>query len=156
MNPLLKVQHPTKPVNTNDNCNASIGDKTRSKVISFLSSCSGDEIYNILNNIMKLQDYSIISAITEYKKTLKTDINAYISRQSSREQRKSLTQQLINRYGDIILEHRYKISVEKLAQCLAEFEEQPNRPYQRLEKITPAMIRAAIKKLQEPSQYSQE
>jgi len=130
---------------------SSFGDKARTKILNFLSTCSGEEILHILSKIPKLQELDIVAGITEYKRSLKADVRTYLLSQSQRAQRMTLTQQLINRYGEIIIELRPKMSADKLAQYLEAYEQQTSRPKARLEKITPAMIRAAIIKLQEPA-----
>lgn len=129
----------------------SINSKTRAKIVNFLSTCSGEEIFHIFSQIPSLNEIDVVAAITAYKKSLKADVRAYLNRHSQQSQRNTLTQQLIHRYGDVISELRQKMSADKLAQYLRAFEGQSKIPNKNLKKITPAMIRAAFKKLHESS-----
>jgi hypothetical protein len=126
-------------------------DKMRNKLIKFLSTCSGEEIFTILNQMLNLHEIDILAGIKEYKQLLKRDVRAYLKSRKASEKRCTLTQQLIDRYGEIIVELRSEMSADKMSQYLEEFEETIRNADDRLERITPAMIRAAVVKMQQES-----
>jgi len=126
-------------------------DKIRNKLIKFLSTCSGEEIFTILNQMLNLHEVDILAGIKDYKQLLKRDARAYLQSRRASEKRCTLTQQLIDRYGEIIAELRPEMSADKMSQYLEEFEGSIRNEDDRLERITPAMIRAAVIKMQRES-----